>query len=66
MSELLERVLDNNNLNQAYLKVKANKGVGGVDGMDIDTLLEYLKENGESIKQKHQRPQIQTTTSIES
>ena len=52
MSELLERVLDRNNLNKAYLRVKANKGVGGVDGIEMDALLDYLKENRETIVQR--------------
>lgn len=51
MSTMLEQVLDNNNLNLAYQRVKANKGAGGVDGMDMDMLLEYLKEHGSAIKQ---------------
>ena len=51
MSELLERVLHRDNLNKAYLRVKANKGVGGVDGIEMDELLDYLKENKETIVQ---------------
>jgi len=42
-SDLLEKILDRQNLNQAYKKVKANKGAGGVDGMGVDELLQYLK-----------------------
>ena len=33
MSELLEKILSNSNLNEAYEKVRANKGRGGVDGI---------------------------------
>ena len=33
MSELLEKLLPNSNLNEAYEKVRANKGTGGVDGI---------------------------------
>jgi len=33
---LLEKVLDRNNLNKAYKRIKANKGASGVDGMTID------------------------------
>ena len=32
-ANLLEKVLDRNNLNKAYKRVKANKGASGVDGM---------------------------------
>lgn len=38
-------VLDRNNLNQAYLRVKRNKGAAGIDGMTVFDLLQYLKEN---------------------
>jgi retron-type reverse transcriptase len=37
------QVLDRNNLNQAYLRVKHNKGVADLDGMSVEDLLPYLK-----------------------
>ena len=46
---LLKQILHPNNLNQAYLQVKRNKGAA-VDGMTINELGHYLKENGEEIK----------------
>lgn len=48
---LLEKILSKDNMNRAYKKVKANKGAGGVDKMQVSNLLAYLKEHGESIKQ---------------
>ena len=33
---LLEKVLDRENLNKAYKRVKANKGASGVDGMTVE------------------------------
>jgi len=48
---LFERIIDRNNLNQAFKKVRANKGSHGVDGMKVDELLQYLKENGASLRQ---------------
>lgn len=33
--ELLEEILNQNNLNKAYKKVIANKGVAGVDGITV-------------------------------
>ena len=48
---LLERILEPNNLNRAYKRVKANKGAPGVDGMTVDVLLPYLKAQGETIRQ---------------
>lgn len=37
-SELMERVCDRNNLNQAFQRVKSNKGSAGVDQMTVDQL----------------------------
>ena len=46
---LLERILERNNLNQAYLKVKRNGGSAGIDGMTVEEMLPYLKENREEL-----------------
>jgi RNA-directed DNA polymerase len=48
---LLEKILDRNNLNLAYKRVKENKGSHGVDEMTVDKLLPFLKQNGAQIKQ---------------
>ena len=42
---LLDTILRSDNLNAAYKKVKTNKGVGGIDGMQVDELLPYLREH---------------------
>jgi len=42
---LLEQILGRDNLNRAYKQVKRNKGAGGIDGMQVDELLPFLKEN---------------------
>ena len=49
---LMEKILSNDNLNQAYKKVKSNKGAGGVDGMNVDELLSFLRDNGTQLKQQ--------------
>lgn len=46
---LLERILSANNLNTAYKQVRRNKGAHGVDGMEVEHLLQYLKENGKEL-----------------
>ena len=51
-NNLLELILRKENLNKAYKKVKSNKGSGGIDGMQVDELLSYLKENQENLTQK--------------
>ena len=42
---LLELIIRRDNLNKAYLQVKRNKGAGGIDGMQVDELLPYLREH---------------------
>ena len=51
-NNLMEKILHKDNLNTAYKKVKSNKGAGGVDGMSVDELLPYLRENQEQLIQK--------------
>ena len=50
--ELMEQILQADNLNKAYKKVKSNKGAGGVDGMSVDELLTFLKDNQKKLVQK--------------
>lgn len=50
MEGMLEKIVSRDNLNEAFKRVKANKGSHGVDGMGVDELLQYLKDNGETIK----------------
>ena len=49
---LLERILHKDNLNKAYKRVKSNKGAGGVDGMSVDELLGFLRDNQEQLIQR--------------
>jgi len=49
---LLDVILQSDNLNKAYKKVKSNKGAGGVDGMSVDELLLFLKDNQKQLVQK--------------
>ncbi len=39
---ILEQILSPPNLNAAYKRVKQNKGAGGVDKMDVESLKDYL------------------------
>ena len=52
MAGLLEEILSDDNLNEAYKKVKSNKGAGGVDGMDVEELLTYLRKHGRDLNQQ--------------
>lgn len=47
--ELLEKILYKDNLNRAYKRVKANKGAPGIDGITVDEIGAYLRENREVI-----------------
>ena len=49
---LLEQILQKENLNRAFKKVKSNKGSAGVDGMDVEGLLTYLKKHGGELNQQ--------------
>jgi len=39
---MLEQILSPTNMNRAYKKVKSNKGSGGVDKMEVESLKDYL------------------------
>lgn len=52
MSEMLEKILSDENIKAAYKRVYANKGVGGVDGVTINELEEYMRANWKGIKQQ--------------
>jgi len=52
MEVLLENILSRNNLLASYNRVVGNKGASGIDGMTVDDLGDYLKENWESIRLK--------------
>ena len=45
--KLLEKILNKDNLNAAYLQVKRKKGAAGIDGMEVGEMLGWLKENKE-------------------
>lgn len=50
-NELLEKILSKDNMNLAFKRVRANKGASGIDDMTVDELLQYLKENGNQLKE---------------
>ena len=55
MSVLLERILSRGNMRMALDKVKSNKGAGGIDGIEIEDIDQYLKENWVDIRDKIRR-----------
>jgi len=47
--DLLELILSPTNLNTAYKQVKSNKGSGGIDGMKVDEIVDYLLHHKEEL-----------------
>jgi len=52
---LLEFIVSPSNLNSAYLQVKRNKGAGGVDKMEVESLQDYLITHKEDLVSSIQR-----------
>ena len=46
---LLEQILSPANLNAAYKRVKQNKGAGGIDEMEVESLKDYLIKEKEAL-----------------
>jgi RNA-directed DNA polymerase len=47
---LIEQMIDSENLNLAWRKVKANKGAAGVDGLGIEQTATHLRSNRQRIE----------------
>ena len=47
--DLLEKILERDNLNRAFKRVKTNKGAPGVDGMTIDETLSWLRKHNHEL-----------------
>jgi len=50
-TDLLEQILDRDNLNKAYKRVKSNHGAPGIDGMTVEEALPWLKEHKDELVQ---------------
>jgi group II intron reverse transcriptase/maturase len=48
---MLEQILSPSNLNRAYKRVRSNKGSGGVDKMEVESLKDYLVRNKDQLIQ---------------
>ena len=59
MSQLLEEILSRNNMMLAYKRVKANKGAGGIDGVTVEEIDEYVKAHWEEIREQIRKRKYQ-------
>lgn len=50
-SSILESILERQNLNEAFKRVKKNKGSHGIDKMTVDELQQYLSEQGAELRE---------------
>ena len=50
--DILGKILNKDNLNRAYKRVKANKGAPGVDGMTIEEAFQWLKEHNHELTER--------------
>ena len=50
-TDLLESVLDPDNMNRAWKRVRANKGAEGVDGITIDAFPDWMRTHWPDIQQ---------------
>lgn len=59
--ELLEEILNPENLNKAYKRVYQNKGTSGVDGVTVEEIADYIKDNKKvivnQIRKRRYKPQ---------
>lgn len=49
--DLMERVLESENMRQAWRRVKSNQGAPGIDGMRIEDFPEFARSNLPAIRQ---------------
>ena len=47
--DIITKILDRNNLNEAFKNVKANKGASGIDNLSIEETAEYIRQNKATI-----------------
>jgi RNA-directed DNA polymerase len=49
-SSMLEEIVDIRNVQKAFKQVTANKGAGGIDGIQTDELHDYLNANWQTLR----------------
>lgn len=51
LDNLMERILERNNVQQAWLRVRSNRGAPGSDGMSLEDFPDYAREHWSKIRQ---------------
>ncbi len=51
LDNLMERILERNNVYQAWIRVRSNRGAPGSDGMSLENSPDYAKEHWSEIRQ---------------
>jgi RNA-directed DNA polymerase len=51
LDNLMERILERDNMQQAWYRVKANRGAPGSDGMNLEDFLDYARAHWSKIRQ---------------
>ena len=51
-ANLMAQIGARSQLNAAWLRVRANKGAGGIDGVTIDTFVEWFKPQAEHVREQ--------------
>lgn len=49
---LMAQITSRSSLNAAWKRVRANKGAGGVDGVTIDSFIEWYKPRGDLVREQ--------------
>ena len=50
--KLINQILNPENMHQAKLKVISNRGTSGIDGISVNEIDEYIKDNWTRIRQE--------------
>ena len=53
--EVLEKILEKGNLKRAFKRVRANKGAPGIDGITVEEIGAYLRENQKELIERIRR-----------
>ena len=61
--KLLEAIMNKDNFNRAYKRVKANKGAPGIDGMTVGEAFPYLKEHQQELTDRIYRGEVHSVSS---